>query len=261
MDQAYFDLLSAKANHAAAVQQACPAIKVAQAGGGNDTPIDLDAAAGLEILKRQYDHEGGGFNAAAIAALINQGGVTMASISYVTYPPLAAAHKGTGTSVAKVCHSSVQLFGTITDRALYSKQVLRSAGRLEAGQEVPAEWITSPAWFHHSAECYSVVKHNGHLLPYLYAIFNKGGTQSQCYLHDHATNSLAQGGTGFYQSASREQCGEYMTPSARREFLSEDTVTHNATNGVDHNLVLRVIKLGGLVNIRANKLQATIIRY
>jgi hypothetical protein len=260
MDQAYFDLVSAKASHAAAVQAACPAIKVAQAGGG-DSPLELDAAAGLEILKRQYGHEGGGFNAAAIAALINQGGVTMASILYVTYPPLAAAHKGTGTMVAKVCQSSVQLFGTITDRALYSKQVLRAAGRLDDGQALPDEWVTSPTWFHHSAECYSVVRHNSHLLPYLYAIFNKGGTQSQCYLYDHAADSLAQGGTGFARSATREQCGEYMTPSARREFLNEDTVTHNATNGVDHNLTLRVIKLNGLVNIRANRLQATIIRY
>jgi len=260
MDNAIFALQAAKANHAAAVQRVCPAIKVAQAGG-NDSPIELDAAAGLEVLKRQYDHQGGGFNAGSIAALINQGGVTMASILYVTYPPLAAAHKGTGTLVAKVCQSSVQLFGTITDRALYSKQVLRSAGRLDDSQELPAEWVTSPTWFHHSAECYSVVRHNGHLLPYLYAIFNKGGTTSQCYLYDHATDSLAQGGTGFARSATRTECGEYMTPSARKEFLSEDTVTHNATNGVDHNLTLRVIKLGGLVNIRANKLQATIIRY
>jgi len=253
MDQAYFSLLSAKANHAAAVQSSCPAIKVTQAGG-NDSPLELDAAAGLEILKRQYGHESGGFNAAAIAALINNSGVTMASIAYVTYPPLAAAHKGTGTVVAKVCQSSVQLFGTITDRALYSKQVLRAAGRLDDSQELPAEWVTSPTWFHHSAECYSVVHHNTTLLPYLYAIFNKGGTQSQCYLYDHA-----QGSTGFFRSATRTECAEYMTPSARKEFLNEDNITHNLTNGVDHNLVLRVIKLGGLVNIRANRLQATII--
>lgn len=245
----------AKVYHAAEVQALCGGITVAPALG-SDTPFDLNPASGLAILNDQYSHESGGFNAPAIAKMIDGASVTMASLLYVTYPPLAAKHKGTGNSVAKVTRASVQLFGTITDRALYSKQVLRAAGKLDDSQELPAEWLTSPNWFHHSAECYSVVKHNTTLLPYLYAIYNTTGTHSECYLYD----TIANGGGGFYKPSTPAECAEYMTPSAARDFLKEDSTTHNATNGVDHNLVLRVLKLGGVVSIKAKGLQASITR-
>jgi hypothetical protein len=222
----------------------------------NDEPFALTPDSGLGIINECIGHEGSGFTAESIAAILGGSSVTFASVLYVTFPDLSALNKSRGFKVAKVTRASVQLFSRIVDRELYSKQVLRAAGRLDDSQELPSEWITSPAWFYHSPECYSVVKHNKTHEAYLYAIYNEGGTVSQTYIYNPLSGTPTS--VAWYQPAMREDCASLMTPSSAASFLKSDRVVHNATNGIDHNLTLRTLKMSGLVNLKAKGLQANI---
>lgn len=222
----------------------------------DDEPFELTAERGLGVINEQIGHEGMGFTSESIGAILGGSSVTFASLLYVTYHDLSALNKSRGFKVAKVTRASVQLFSNIVDRELYSKQILRAAGRFDDAQDLPESWVKSPAWFYHSNECYSVVKHNKTHEQYLYAVYNEHGTASQCYIYNPLSGTPTH--VAWYQPAMREDCASLMTPSSAASFLKSDRVVHNATNGVDHNLTLRTLKMSGLVNLKAKGLQANI---
>jgi len=222
----------------------------------DDAPFELTAETGVGIIGEQIGHEGMGFTAESIGAILDGASVTFASLLYVTYHDLSALNKSRGFKVAKVTRASVQLFSRIVDRELYSKQVLRAAGRLDDSQELPAEWVKSPAWFYHSNECYSVVKHNKTHEQYLYAVYNDTGTVSQCYIYNPLSGNDTH--VAWYEPAMREDCASLMTPSSAASFLKSDREVYNKTNDVSHNLTLRTLKMSGIVNLKAMGLQVNI---
>jgi hypothetical protein len=222
----------------------------------DDAPFELTAESGLGVINQQIGHEGSGFTAESRGAILGGASVTFASLLYVTYHDLSALNKSRGFKVAKVTRASVQLFSNIVDRELYSKQILRAAGRFDDAQDLPESWVKSPAWFYHSNECYSVVKHTRTHEQYLYAVYNEQGTTSQTYIYNPLAST--KDSIAWYAPAMREDCASLMTPSAAADFLKTERTVYNKTNDITHNMTLRTLKMRGIVNMKAMGLQVNI---
>lgn len=203
--------------------------------------FDLNASTGLPIIAAQNAAKASGLVMTGddIRTILTGNGVTMAGVIFCTEITPAATHKHTVT-MRKVTYASVQLFSRIVDRELYTRQVLRSAG-IEPTSAAIANWQKSPAWFEHT-ETYSLVRHPKTGTEYLYAVFNSA--RSECYLNG--------------KGVTRQACAEFMTPSGAKALLDLSGVTYNASNDLEHKLVLRTITLENVVSLRAKGLEYTI---
>lgn len=150
-------------------------------------------------------------------------GVTFAQVVSVTDVKPSAAHKA--VSIKKVTAANVQLFNNLKNFDVFARAVKRDAG--------VADWVQGETWYEHT-DCFSLVKHKQNSDVYLYAIYN--GADSQL---------LVDG-----VPATKAEVAQYLTPSDAKKMLGDGT-TYNATNGVEHSVVVRVLKLSSLVSITA----------
>lgn len=177
-------------------------------------------------------------NETSVAKLLKDvKGCTFARLTQVTDVGLAAAHKE--VKIHKVTISNVQLFNNLADfKNVYIEAVKRSAAKIEENNVWNVEeWEAGTSYFEHT-DCYSVVKHKTKDDFYLFAIYN--GAKSM-YIKDGA-------------EMTKEAVAEFMTLSAKKALLAEDTgVVHNKTNDVKHNVIVRTIKFENIVELTANK--------
>lgn len=150
-------------------------------------------------------------------------GVTFAQVDYSTQVKTAAAHKD--KEVRKQVSANVQLFDSVKND-VYVQAVKRAAEKL--GQEVN-EFEKGKSHFVHT-DCYSIVENNG--VYYLYCIYNSA--KSKYYIDGN--------------EVIKEQVMELLTPSARKAM--ESKVTHNKTNDIEHDVVIRTIKLSNIEQIK-----------
>ena len=168
--------------------------------------------------------------------LQNVKGTTFASIITVTKVGTAAQHKQ--EQIFKVTTATVQLFNNITDdTSVYKNAVERSVNKLSNEQ---TNFEVSETWFEHTA-CYSVVQHKTTKDQYLYAIYNNA---KSVYVHNN-------------ELISTVKAASYCTPSAAKQIL-DHTPTLNKTNNVEHNVIVRTIKLSSIVELKAMKQVLTV---
>jgi hypothetical protein len=158
------------------------------------------------------------------ALLASTAGVTMASITTETPVPMAAANRG--REVLKRTVASVQLFNGIKDFNIYANAVKRSSGE---------DFVASDNWHEHTA-CWSIVKHKNTGELYLYVVYNK--TMSTEFTIDGLL-------------ASRQDVAALQTPSAARTTLAPPATVYNVTNDVEHDVIVRTIKLANVLRIAA----------
>lgn len=150
-------------------------------------------------------------------------GVSFAQIVSVTDVKTAAAHKA--VSIKKVTSANVQVFNNLKSFDVFAKAVKRDTG--------VTEWVQGETWYEHT-DCFSLVAHKQTGEQYLYAIYN--GADS-AYLVDGVL-------------ASKQDVAQYLTASEAKKLLGAGT-TYNVTNGVEHGVIVRVLKLASIVSIKA----------
>lgn len=169
-------------------------------------------------------------------------GVTLASIVTVTdVTGIAAANKA--HKVQKVTAASVQLFNNVNDYDVYKKAVQRSANKIEDNDSTNvANFVVKEATFTHTNTFSLVQNKKDNTKFYLYAIYNSA--QSMLFID----NTLA----------TKQQVAALMQAAAAKKLLEENTVQHNVTNDVLHNVILRTIALDSIVQIKAQKQTLTV---
>ena len=168
-------------------------------------------------------------------------GVTFAGITTVTDVKLAAKNKA--VEIKKVTVAGVQLFNNVKDfNNVYKAAVKRSAEKLGISAKTDIEdFKVSDTWFHHT-DCFSICKHNVKEEYYLYAIYN---TSKSVYVMDG-------------QIVDKQTVASYMTAGAAEELLNPKPFTHNVTNDVAHDVIVRTVKLSNVVGFTANKQSVTV---
>jgi hypothetical protein len=165
-------------------------------------------------------------------------GTTFAQITQVTPVKTAAAFKD--VDIRKITVANVQLFNHIHDfNSVYEDAVKRSAKKL--GINTPAEikkFESSENWFEHLEDCFSLVRHKTKQEQhYLFAMYN--GAES-VYLHNN-------------QLVDKNFVAGHLTPAEAKKLLEPPMFVENKTNGVFHDVVVRVISLDNMVAIQAMK--------
>lgn len=173
--------------------------------------------------------------------LANVRGVTLASIVTVTDVTIAAVHKA--HKVQKVTAASVQLFNNVNDYGVYKNAVQRSANKIAENDSTNVDnYVVQDSYFAHT-NTFSLVQHKTDSTKfYLYAIYNNA--QSMLFID----NTLA----------TKQQVAALMSPKAAAKLLEENTVQHNVTNDVLHNVILRTISLDSIVQLKAQKQTITV---
>ena len=168
--------------------------------------------------------------------LNNVKGATMANFTTVTDVKLSAANKD--IVIKKVSVASIQLFNSIKDfNKIYKEAVKRSAIKLGISSKINIEeFQPSDTYFEHT-DCFSLCKHKLKDEYYLYALYN---SSKSVYVMDG-------------KIVDKQTVASYMTPSAAKELLNPTPVTHNVTNDVVHDVVIRTLKLSNIVRIAADK--------
>lgn len=157
-----------------------------------------------------------------LKAALNKG-VTFAQVDYSTQVKTAAAHKD--KTVTKQVTANVQLFDSVKND-VYVNAVKRAAEKL--GQDA-SNFEASKSHFTHT-DCYSIVVNNGTY--YLYCIYNSA--KSRYYIDG--------------KECSKQEVMELLTPSARKAM--ESKTTHNKTNDIEHDVIIRTIKLSNIERIK-----------
>ena len=175
--------------------------------------------------------------ASTIAQLLQNKSVTFAQVQYTTQVKTAAANKH--ITVLKHTTANVQLFANVS-ADVYANAVKRSAA--QQAQNDPSNvqaFASSSNYYAHEDYCYSIVKHKQNNTLYLYCIYNN----AQSY---YTINGV---------QATKQQVAALLTNSAAQQLLNPSTTTHNVTNNVTHNVVVRTIALANIHSIHAAKQQ------
>ena len=160
-----------------------------------------------------------------IKALFANNNNGFATVEYFTKVKTAAAHKH--LPLFKHSVIQVQLFST---HSAYETAVKNSAEKLSG--EKP-EFKKSSAHFEHDPECYSIVTGaNGNEMLYCRVI---RPLKSEFFLGKDLI--------------SMENAALYMTPSEAKKMLTAGEPTHNKTNDVTHNVVIRTISISNLKRV------------
>lgn len=176
--------------------------------------------------------------AIAIMQLLNNCSVTFAQITYKSAIATSAANKH--NNVYKIVTANVQLFNNISAAtSVYANAVKKSAAQNSNNNaQAIAAFTAQSNYYTHNANCYSIVQHNTNNNLYLYCIYNSvSNTQ---YFINNAT-------------ATKQQVAQLLTASAAKQLLNNSTTTHNVTNNITHNVVVRTIALANIISITANK--------
>ena len=174
------------------------------------------------------------------ALLQNVNGTTFAGITQVTPVPLAAKNKH--LSILKVTASSVQLFNN-ANSDIYGNQVRRKAEGAHGNDAAAVEQFeTQENYYEHDSACYSLVKHRSKGTEYLYCIVNNA---KSVYVMDG-------------QLVDKQTVAQYMTPSGARDLLNPKATVVNQTHGIEHDVIVRTVKLENIVRIAAAKQELTV---
>lgn len=174
------------------------------------------------------------------ALLQNVNGTTFAGITQVTPVKLAAKHKD--LRILKVTAARVQLFNN-ANSDIYGNQVRRKAEGAHGNDAAAVQsFETQENYYEHDSTCYSLVKHRGNGTEYLYCIYN--GADS-VYVMDG-------------KLVDKQTVAQYMTPAAAKDLLNPKSTVVNKTYGVEHDVVVRTIKLENIVRIAAVKQEITV---
>lgn len=173
--------------------------------------------------------------------LANVSGTTFAGIEYVTRVATAAAHKA--TTIYKYTVANVQLFNNLQAATnAYTNAVKRTASKLgDSTTENIEAFVAASNYFEHTA-CYSIVKHKAQNKFYLFAIYNKA--ESLYVIND--------------KIATKQEVAQYLTPSAAEKLLQPSNITHNVSQDVTHNVIVRTIALQSIVKVTAQQQTVTI---
>lgn len=176
--------------------------------------------------------------AIAIMQLLNNCSVTFAQVTYKSTINTAAAHKH--NNVYKIVTANVQLFNNINAATnVFANAVKKSASAIAANDaNAIANFTTQSNYFTHNNNCYSIVQHNSNNNLYLYCIYNSVSS-TQYFINNVASN--------------KQQVAQLLTASAAKQLLSASSTTHNVSNNVTHNVVVRTIALSNILSITANK--------
>ena len=172
--------------------------------------------------------------ASVIATLLGNRSVTFAQLEYETDVPTAAAHAA--LTIRKRSVGNVQLYANIKAQTeVYADAVKRSAAK-EGGNNPKdiASFQAQGNYFEH-LDCYSIVKHKAREDLYLYARFFRADSEY----------------TVEGKPATKEEVAQYLTPSERKKLLDPPKTQYNATYDIEHNVVIRTIKLENIISIRA----------
>jgi hypothetical protein len=150
-------------------------------------------------------------------------GTAFAKLQHVSEVKPAAANKH--RAIRKVTQANVQLFSGIKD----FNNVYLAAVKRDTGKE---DFVVSENYFEHT-DVFSLVRHKSNGKLYLYAIYNKA---ESAYFIDGV-------------AASKQEVAALLTPSAAAQLLNPPAGTHNKTNDVEHDVVVRTIALGSIVKI------------
>lgn len=169
-------------------------------------------------------------------------GATMANFTTVTDVKLAAKHNT--VSIKKVTVASIQLFNNVKDFSkVYKEAVKRSAIKLGISNKTDIEeFQPSDTYFEHT-NCFSLCRHKVQQNSfYLFAIYN------------NSKSVYVMNG----QIVDKQTVATYMTPGAANELLNPKPVSHNVTNDVVHDIIIRTPKLESIVRLAADKQTITV---
>lgn len=167
-----------------------------------------------------------------IKEILNGKSVTMAHI--VTETTVKPAAKFKGMVIRKTTNANVQLFSNIQS-AVYSNAVKRSASSFGDNEKTDIEnFVQSDTYYTHDHDCYSIVTHKNNGKEYLYCIYNNANATFEI---DGVVATL-------------DDVIEFLTPSEAKKLLSNG-VSENKTNGIAHDVVVKVIGLDNVKEIRA----------
>lgn len=175
-----------------------------------------------------------------VKAIIGNGS-TFASIEYTTNVKTSA--KFNDVSILKSSKANVTLFGTLKDYAVYKRAVIKSANSID-GQSI-TDFNVSDTYFKHTNDCFSIVEHKATNQLYLYAMFNRV-TQTAFTVNG--------------KPATREQVALYLTPSAAKLLLGDNSVVYNKLNDTLHTTIIRTIKLENITHINSNSMALNIAK-
>lgn len=154
------------------------------------------------------------------------------------HAPSTPAAKHKGTVLEKRFTANVQLFNGVHDNP-YANAVKRSAVRInENGPDAIADFEVQDSLFVHT-DCYSIVAKRSDMNElYLYAIMN------------------SVNGVGYYVNGVAVDINEYasyLTPSAAKTLLNDNSIVYNKTYNILHTVHPRTIKLTNIKRIKVNK--------
>ena len=180
-------------------------------------------------------HGNAEFTVQQIRDLLQNASVTFANVTFVTQQQNAAKYKD--IIINKCTNANVILCSNIhAHTSVYANRVKRSAAQFDTNNRDAIDtFAVGDASYTHTA-CYSIVQNKRVASKYyLYAIFN---TAQTVLLHNNnvVTTQYAQ---------------QFVTPSAQA--AQHSRVTHNKTNNITHNVVVRTIAISNLVSIKARK--------
>lgn len=170
-------------------------------------------------------------DANTIANLLASKASTFASILYVTKVNTSAKYKH--ISIQKVTKANVTLFNTNFD---YTKAVQKSANKISDNDTDAVNNFEKQDNYYRHTNCFSIVQHKTKDTLYLYASFNNADS---LYFIDNVL-------------ATKQEVAQYLTPSAAKQLLDNNTVVYNATNDVLHTIHMRTVMLENLVSISTN---------
>lgn len=196
----------------------------------------LTDAQALDIVHQH--NNGTTISALQIAQALGMASVTFANIIYVTKVATAAAHKN--EVIQKVTTASVILASNLkAHTSVYANKVKRTAQIDTLADALAVEaFVPAANYFEHTAVHCIVTHKQDAAKQYLYALFNNNIATK--YIHD-------------YNVVSKQDIVQYLTPSAAKQLLNEDTTVHNKTNNIVHSAIVRTISLSSLVSIKARK--------
>jgi hypothetical protein len=175
--------------------------------------------------------------ARVIASLLANKSVTFAQINTTTAVNTAAAYRH--LNIQKHTTANVQLFANVHSD-VYKLAVQRSAAKFADNTAAAiADFESSSNYFAHT-DCYSIVQHKKRNDLYLYCIYNNA---SSFYTIDNVV------------ATSKQQIAQYLTASDAARLLNPPQSTHNVTNNITHDVVVRTIALQNINSIHAAKQQ------
>lgn len=200
----------------------------------------LDLAFALNAISQQANNTQ--ITPADIEQLLNNvAGTTLANYTTVTDVKLAAKHKA--VIIQKVTVASIQLFNSIKAfDTVWKAAVTRSATKLGISTKTNIDDFKVSDTYYAHTNCFSLCKHKENDTYYLYAIYNKS---KSVYVMDG-------------QIVDKQTVASFMTPSAADALLNPTPVTHNVTNDVVHDVIIRTPKLSSVVRIAADHQQLVV---